>query len=164
MKIAIITDNTPDQVNGVVSTINNTITMLRTKHHAQVFLVHADLFKHFSIPTFELLLPEGRRFSAIGYEVMLGLNKLFSYFRRKLGYANYWSLSSYVKEKVKSAASYINSYEQVLVNYAKSREVDIIFCGHIHKNEIKYIDDILYCNCGGFVESMTLIVEKMMAK
>lgn len=34
-------------------------------------------------------------------------------------------------------------------------------CGHIHKAEIRQIDDILYCNDGDWVESCTALVEHL---
>jgi UDP-2,3-diacylglucosamine pyrophosphatase LpxH len=37
--------------------------------------------------------------------------------------------------------------------------VDAVLCGHIHKAELGYVDDILYCNTGDWVESCTAMVE-----
>jgi UDP-2,3-diacylglucosamine pyrophosphatase LpxH len=93
----------------------------------------------------------------IGYELLLKVNKLQNIIRIKCGFG-YWSLSSYVKHKVKSAVSFIGDYEDV-VKGAKDLNVDGVLCGHIHYAEIKYIDDILYLNTGDWVESCTAIVE-----
>ena len=44
---------------------------------------------------------------------------------------------------------------------AKRRGFDGVICGHIHKAEFKLIHDIIYCNSGDWVESMTAIVEHL---
>ena len=41
----------------------------------------------------------------------------------------------------------------------KNKGYDGIICGHIHKAEIRDIDEIEYLNCGDWVESCTAIVE-----
>ena len=43
----------------------------------------------------------------------------------------------------------------------KHRKCDGVVCGHIHKAEIKMIEDVLYCNDGDWVESMTALVETL---
>ena len=71
----------------------------------------------------------------------------------------YWSLSQFLKHKVKNAVSYITDFEIALAQEARRRGVDGIVCGHIHKAEIRSIDGILYCNDGDWVESLTALVE-----
>ena len=78
----------------------------------------------------------------------------------RLGFG-YWSLSQYLKHKVKNAVSFISDFEHVLVREAKRRGYDGVVCGHIHKAQIHMIDGILYCNDGDWVESLTAIVETL---
>jgi UDP-2,3-diacylglucosamine pyrophosphatase LpxH len=92
------------------------------------------------------------------YTLALWINQGFNFLRRKLGYP-YWSLSAYLKHKVKNAVSFISSYEQTLAGEARRRGVDGVVCGHIHHAEIREIDGILYCNDGDWVESCTALVE-----
>jgi UDP-2,3-diacylglucosamine pyrophosphatase LpxH len=92
------------------------------------------------------------------YTFVLVLNHWFNRARGRLGFG-YWSLSQYLKHKVKNAVSFIADYEQALVNEARRRGFDGVVCGHIHKAEIRMIDDILYCNDGDWVESLTALVE-----
>ncbi|EIJ42695.1 hypothetical protein BegalDRAFT_1821 [Beggiatoa alba B18LD] len=92
------------------------------------------------------------------YEMVLSLNHFYNLCRRKLGYP-YWSLSAYLKHKVKNAVNFITAFEQVLAEEARRRELDGVVCGHIHKAEIRMIDDILYCNDGDWVESCTALIE-----
>ena len=94
-----------------------------------------------------------------GYDLLLHLNVVLNFFRKRLGIKKYWSLSKYVKDNVKSSVSFISDFELVLSNQAKNKGYDGIICGHIHKAEIKDIDKIEYLNCGDWVESCTAIVE-----
>jgi UDP-2,3-diacylglucosamine pyrophosphatase LpxH len=92
------------------------------------------------------------------YNVALSLNLWFNVARRRLGFP-YWSLSAYLKHKVKNAVEYISNYEHAVVAEARRRGVDGVICGHIHSAEIRRFDDILYCNDGDWVESCTALVE-----
>jgi UDP-2,3-diacylglucosamine pyrophosphatase LpxH len=94
-----------------------------------------------------------------GYDLLLHLNSILNFLRRRVGIQKYWSLSKYVKDSVKSSISFINDFESVLSNHAKNKGYDGIICGHIHKAEIRNIDSIEYLNCGDWVESCTAIVE-----
>lgn len=92
------------------------------------------------------------------YENVLRLNHHYNVVRRKLGYP-YWSLSAYLKSKVKNAVEYVSNYERAVAAEAKHRGVDGVVCGHIHQAEIRHIDGVLYCNDGDWVESCTALVE-----
>jgi UDP-2,3-diacylglucosamine pyrophosphatase LpxH len=92
------------------------------------------------------------------YNLALFLNHWFNKARLALGYP-YWSLSAYLKHRVKNAVSYISDYEQAVAAEARRRGADGVVCGHIHKAEIREIDGILYCNDGDWVESCTALVE-----
>jgi len=92
------------------------------------------------------------------YSAMLHLNLAFNHLRRHLGYG-YWSLSAYMKSKVKNAVEFVGNYEQALVEEARRRGVDGIVCGHIRTPEMRMIDGILYCNDGDWVESCSALVE-----
>ena len=72
---------------------------------------------------------------------------------------SYWSVSQYLKHKVKNAVSFISDYENALINEAKRQGYDGVVCGHIHKAEIRVIDGLLYCNDGDWVESLSALVE-----
>ena len=92
------------------------------------------------------------------YTFVLALNHAFNRVRGRLGFG-YWSLSQYLKHKVKNAVAFIADFEQALVDEAKRRGFDGVVCGHIHKAELRMIDGILYCNDGDWVESLTALVE-----
>ena len=75
-----------------------------------------------------------------------------------LGY-EYWSLSAYLKLKVKNAMQYIGSFADALSEEARRRGLDGVVCGHIHYAEIRDLGGVLYCNDGDWVESCTALVE-----
>lgn len=92
------------------------------------------------------------------YQIALDVNHWFNLFRRRFGYP-YWSLSAYLKHKVKNACQFISDFEQAVADEAHRLGVDGVVCGHIHKAEIRDINGVLYCNDGDWVESCTALVE-----
>ena len=92
------------------------------------------------------------------YELTLKLNRHFNSLRARLGLP-YWSLSRYLKLKVKRAVSYVGDFEAALAREARKLGVDGVVCGHIHHAEMRMIDGVLYCNDGDWVESLTALVE-----
>jgi len=97
----------------------------------------------------------------MGYDLLLNINQLIGWFRKKMHYHSHWSLSKYVKDNVKSSISFITDFEHILSEHAKRNNYDGIICGHIHKAEIRDIEGIKYLNCGDWVESCTAIVETL---
>ena len=94
------------------------------------------------------------------YDLVIRLNTVFNWIRHRIG-MRYWSLSSYLKNKVKNAVQYISDYEETVAREAARRDVDGVICGHIHHAEIKDIDGIHYMNDGDWVESCTALVEHL---
>ena len=94
------------------------------------------------------------------YQFALALNHWFNHLRRHLGYP-YWSLSAYLKQRVKNAVQFIDDFEAVVAREASFRGVDGVVCGHIHKAELKELSGVLYCNSGDWVESCTALVETL---
>jgi UDP-2,3-diacylglucosamine pyrophosphatase LpxH len=92
------------------------------------------------------------------YELALRLNRWFNAARARVGLP-YWSLSRYLKLKVKRAVSYVGDFEAAVAREAKRRGAHGVVCGHIHHAEIRTIDGVLYCNDGDWVESLTALVE-----
>jgi UDP-2,3-diacylglucosamine pyrophosphatase LpxH len=92
------------------------------------------------------------------YTMALKINDHFNYLRHKMG-MSYWSLSQYLKHRVKNAVSFITAFEEALTTEARRRGYDGVVCGHIHRPEIREIDGTLYCNDGDWVESLSALVE-----
>jgi len=119
----------------------------------RLLVVHGDLF--------DAVVQHAKWLAFFGdhlYLLTLHLNRWFNAVGARLGFS-YWSLSQFLKHKVKNAVSYITDFEVALAHEARRRGVDGVVCGHIHKAEIRAIDGILYCNDGDWVESLTALVE-----
>ncbi len=93
------------------------------------------------------------------YTAILKCNQWLNRWRAHVGLP-YWSLSQYLKLKVKNAVNYITSFEDALAEEARKKKLDGVICGHIHKPEIRDIDGIQYCNDGDWVESLSALVEE----
>lgn len=118
-----------------------------------LLVTHGDLYD--IITTYHRWLA---RLGDWGYVTLIELNRYLNWLRRKFN-RGHWSLSSYVKRKVKGAASFIGNFEEALAEACRLRNYDGIIAGHIHHAEIRMIDDIIYMNDGDFVESKTALVE-----
>src|SRR5690606_4909814 len=92
------------------------------------------------------------------YQMALWTNAPINWVRKRLGF-EYWSLSNYLKLRVKSAVNFIGEFERKLSNEAQRREADGVICGHIHHAASRNFDDIHYLNTGDWVESCTAICE-----
>src|SRR5471030_165614 len=92
------------------------------------------------------------------YGWALRFNDLLFAVRKRLG-LDYWSLSAWLKHKVKNAVEYISRFEEIVAHEAQLRGVDGVVCGHIHHAEIRRIGDVLYLNDGDWVESCSALVE-----
>jgi UDP-2,3-diacylglucosamine pyrophosphatase LpxH len=124
-----------------------------TARGQRLLVIHGDLF--------DGVVQCARWLALLGdvlYTMILKLNQHFNALRARVGLP-YWSLSQFLKHRVKNAVSYITSFENALAREARLRRFDGVVCGHIHKAEIRDIDGILYCNDGDWVESLTALVE-----
>ena len=92
------------------------------------------------------------------YDFVLSINSRFNWFRHRLGFG-YWSISLYLKQRVKRAVDFMFHFEKNLAGYCVKKGFDGVICGHIHKAEIKEIDGVVYMNDGDWVESCTALVE-----
>lgn len=119
----------------------------------RLLVTHGDLF--------DGVMQHARWLAYLGdsaYTMTLVLNRWFNRLRARFGYP-YWSLSQYLKHKVKNAVSFIAAFERVMTEEARRRACDGVICGHIHKAEIRIIEGLLYCNDGDWVESLSALAE-----
>ena len=129
----------------------------QTVHQAadgrRYLVIHGDLF--------DVVIRHARWLALLGnhaYDWAISLNTHFNTIRRLFGLP-YWSLSRWIKLKVKNAVNFIGEYEKTLSGEARRHHVDGVICGHIHHPVIRQFDDMLYVNCGDWVESCTAAVE-----
>ena len=119
----------------------------------QLWVIHGDYF--------DAVVQCARWLAIVGdnlYEFTLKLNRYLNSLRARMGLP-YWSLSAYLKQKVKSALNYVTDFEVAVANEARNRGHQGVVCGHIHRAEMRDIGGVLYCNDGDWVESRTALVE-----
>lgn len=92
------------------------------------------------------------------YEFALWCNYPLNWIRRQFGFG-FWSLSAYLKSRVKTAVNFIGEFETALAEEAGRRNADGVICGHIHHAANRMLGGIQYINCGDWVESRTAIAE-----
>ncbi|MEN0020206.1 MAG: UDP-2,3-diacylglucosamine diphosphatase, partial [Planctomycetota bacterium] len=137
------------------------VEVLREAHHTtadgkRLLITHGDQF--------DLVVKHARLLSVLGswaYDTLVVLNKHFNRIRKLLG-LHYWSLSHFLKMRVKSACTYIAQFEDTLVDEAAKRGFDGVVCGHIHKPEVRRAHGDTttdYFNCGDWIENCTALVE-----
>ncbi len=97
---------------------------------------------------------------AIGYDQLMKVNRVYNQYRAWRG-KGYYSMSKVVKEKVKSAVSFVDRYQDQLKDLAKKRGCDGIICGHIHTPADEMFDGVHYLNSGDWVESLSCVVEHL---
>src|SRR5262245_40061822 len=110
---------------------------------------------------FDLIVRTARWLALLGdrgYELALWLNNPLNWVRRHLG-LGYWSLSAYLKYRVKRAVAFIGAFEEAVATEATRRGVNGVICGHIHHASERFFSGVHYLNCGDWVESCTAIVE-----
>jgi UDP-2,3-diacylglucosamine pyrophosphatase LpxH len=118
-----------------------------------LLIVHGDLFD--SVVLYAKWLAH---LGDAAYMFTLKLNRWLNHARLKLGLP-YWSLSQYLKHKVKAAVNTISSFETLLSDEARRQQCDGVVCGHIHRAELRSEDRQIYANCGDWVESLTALAE-----
>ena len=95
----------------------------------------------------------------VGYDLLVRVNAWLSRLRRLLRRPGYWSLAGFAKSHVKRAVSFIFDFEDSLIHAVRERGLDGVICGHIHSAALRRVDDVVYVNCGDWVDSCTAIVE-----
>ena len=136
---------------GGIEVINETIH--ETADGKQLWVLHGDRF--------DGVIAYAKWLAHVGdwaYGMALKFNDMLFAVRKRMGLP-YWSLSAWLKHKVKNAVEYISRFEEIVAQEAAARGVDGVVCGHIHHAEIRRIGDVLYLNDGDWVESCSALVE-----
>jgi UDP-2,3-diacylglucosamine pyrophosphatase LpxH len=153
-----IPGNHDDFLRGYVDAEFGGVLIMKEACHTTVdgrefLVVHGD--------EFDLIILNYRWLAIFGdklYTIMLALNNIYSWFLNKSGKPHF-SLSQYLKHKVKDATNFIGDYEKSIAYECRSRGFAGIICGHIHYPDITNRDGITYLNIGDGVESCTALVE-----
>jgi UDP-2,3-diacylglucosamine pyrophosphatase LpxH len=136
---------------GGIEVVENIIH--RAADGRRYLVIHGDLF--------DVIIRHARWLALLGdkaYDLAIFLNTYFNAIRRLFGLP-YWSLSQWIKLKVKNAVNFIGESERTLAGEARRHGVDGVICGHIHHATIRNDNGLVYVNCGDWVESCTGVVE-----
>lgn len=101
------------------------------------------------------------KLGAVGYDTLILINRVANFISEKIFRRGKLSLSKKIKNSVKSAVKFINSFEQTAADIGISNKYDYVVCGHIHQPEIKEIVNeegkITYLNSGDWIENLTAL-------
>lgn len=121
----------------------------------KIYIIHGDQFDGFiRLHPFIYVLGDW------AYEMSFKINKVYNYIRVSMG-LNYWSLSKYLKSKVKNAISFINDFKKLSILKLHKIGSNSIMIGHIHTPCIETIENYVYYNTGDFCESCSFIYEDL---
>ena len=157
-RVIYIPGNHDDEVRAYCGTNFGGIAIERNAIHAtadgkRYLVMHGD--------EFDVVSQRARWLAVLGdyaYQVALWTNAPVNFVRRRFG-LKYWSLSAYLKGRVKAAVNFIGDFEHMLSDEAKQQNVEGVICGHIHQAASKMFGDTHYINTGDWVESCTAVVE-----
>lgn len=123
-----------------------------TIKNEKILLIHGDYFDGF-VATHKVLYLIGD----LGYELSMKINWVYNKIRKLFG-LNYWSLSAYIKKRVKNIIKFLTEYKKASIQLVKDKACDSIMIGHTHSPEIILGE---YYNTGDFVESCSYIIEDL---
>jgi UDP-2,3-diacylglucosamine pyrophosphatase LpxH len=99
------------------------------------------------------------KLGAVGYDTLIHINSFANFISEKIFRKGKLSLSKKIKNSVKSAVKFINSFEQTAADIGISNQYDYVVCGHIHQPEMREIENehgkIIYLNSGDWIENLT---------
>lgn len=139
---------------GSFKIVDKVILELDNKKKAWVF--HGDVF--------DVTMQHSRwlaKLGAAGYDTLIVINSVVNFISEKIFKKGKVSLSKKIKNSVKSAVKFINSFEQTAADIGISNKYNYVICGHIHQPEIRTIENdqgkIIYLNSGDWIENLTAL-------
>ena len=101
------------------------------------------------------------KLGAAGYDTLILINSVVNFISEKIFKRGKVSLSKKIKNSVKSAVKFINSFEQTAADIGISNKYNYVICGHIHHPEMRIIENeegkIIYLNSGDWIENLTAL-------
>lgn len=116
----------------------------------KIYIVHGDCFDGF-IRLHPFLYWLGDK----SYEFSIVINNIYNKCRKVLN-LEYWSLSSYLKSKVKNVIKFLGEYKKLSDNKVREKNCDSLMMGHTHTPQIIPGE---YYNTGDFCESCSYMIE-----
>ena len=137
---------------GNITVCNHVIMNLNGKN---AWFFHGDIF--------DVCMQHSKwltRLGAKGYDLLILINSFVNWVLKSAGRKKI-SLSKRIKNGVKSAVKYINSFEDTCAQIAIENNYAYVVCGHIHHPEIRLIEteegSVTYLNSGDWVENLTAL-------
>jgi len=121
----------------------------------KVWIFHGDIFDA-SIQNAKWLAKLG----GWGYDLLIMFNSLSNWFLERRGRERY-SFSKAIKNSVKKAVTYINSFEKTAAELAIENGYHYVACGHIHQPQMRQVSteqgSCIYLNSGDWIENLTAL-------
>jgi UDP-2,3-diacylglucosamine pyrophosphatase LpxH len=122
----------------------------KTLNGERIYITHGDQFDGF-IRLHPFLYVLGDK----AYSFSIWINKFYNKIRRIFG-LNYWSLSAYLKTRVKNVIKFISEYKKLSTEKLEELNCDSIMIGHTHTPDC---ENGRYYNTGDFCETCSYIIE-----
>ena len=126
-----------------------------TSKKEKIYICHGDQFDGFI-----RIHPFIYHIGDIAYELSFKINKIYNVFRKLFGY-NSWSLSAYLKTRVKNVVAYINDFKYLSIKLAEENNCSSIMIGHTHTAAIDNLNGFNYYNSADFCESCSFLIETL---
>lgn len=120
-----------------------------------VWFFHGDVF--------DVVMQHSRwiaRLGAIGYDGLIWLNNNINLLMRLIKMKPV-SFSKKIKQSVKGAVKFINTFEDTAARIAVEKGIETVVCGHIHQPENRSLTvgakEVQYLNSGDWIENLTAL-------
>ena len=137
---------------GSLRIVNKVVVELDNEEKAWFF--HGDVF--------DVTMQHSKwlaKLGAVGYDTLILINRVVNFISEKIFNKGKISLSKKIKNSVKSAVKFINSFENTAADIGISNNYQYVVCGHIHHPEMREIANedgkIMYLNSGDWIENLT---------
>ncbi|MEI8073172.1 MAG: UDP-2,3-diacylglucosamine diphosphatase [Bacteroidota bacterium] len=137
---------------GSLRIVNKVVLELENDEKAWFF--HGDVF--------DITMQHSKwlaKLGAVGYDTLILINRVVNFVSEKIFHKGKISLSKKIKNSVKSAVKFINSFENTAADIGISNNYQYVVCGHIHQPEMREIVNadgkIMYLNSGDWIENLT---------
>ncbi len=112
---------------------------------------------------FDLTIQHSKWLAILGgksYDWLIRLNRFVNNVLQRFNRPK-MSLSKKVKNSVKTAAKFINNFENTVAEKAVEENYSYVLCGHIHQPKIKKVKtssgEVTYMNSGDWIENLTAL-------
>lgn len=139
---------------GSFQIVNKIVLELDNNEKAWIF--HGDVF--------DVTMQHSKwlaKLGAVGYDSLIMINSLANWISERVFNKGKLSFSKKLKNSVKSAVKFINSFEQTAADIGISNNYQYVVCGHIHHPEMRLIEQengkIMYLNSGDWIENLSAL-------